>query len=172
MIIKPYKGKSPIIHPTCFIAQGVVIIGDVEIGEYTNIWYGCVIRGDVNTIRIGKRTNIQDGTVVHVTRKTGPTVIGDNITIGHSVLLHACTLENDSFVGMHSTVMDGAVVQSNAMLAAGALLAPNKTVLTGHIWAGSPARYMRDLKQEELDYIGISASNYAKLGQEYKETSV
>ena len=100
-IILPYKGIMPTIAPDAFIAPGAVVIGDVHIGSKTNVWFGCVIRGDVNIIRIGERTNIQDGTVVHVTRKTGPTIIGSGITIGHSVLLHACTLEDDSLMGMH-----------------------------------------------------------------------
>ena len=120
-LILPYKGEyapqgvSPTIGKDVFIAPGAVVIGDVHIGEQSNVWFGCVIRGDVNHIRIGSRTNIQDGTVIHVTRNTGPTIIGSNITIGHSVLLHACTLEDDCFIGMHSTIMDGAVVESGRM---------------------------------------------------------
>lgn len=166
-IILPYKGIYPKIAASAFIAPGAVVIGDVEIGAETNVWFGCVIRGDVNTIRIGARTNIQDGTVVHVTRKTGPTVIGSNITIGHRALLHACTLENSCFIGMGATVMDGAIVESRAMVAAGALVTPNKRVVSGQLWAGSPAKYFRDLSQEEADFIPVSAQNYVELGQEY-----
>lgn len=158
----------PTIHPDAWIAPGATIIGDVHIGAESNVWFGCVIRGDVCPIRIGERTNIQDGSVVHVTRKTGPTNIGSGITIGHSALLHACTLEDDCFIGMHATVMDNATVQSGAMLAAGALLAPNKNVPTGELWAGNPARLMRPLKQEEADFIPVSSKNYVDLSVEYK----
>ena len=126
----------PRIAPDAFIAPNAVIIGDVEIGSQTNVWFNCVIRGDVNTIRIGNRTNIQDGTVIHVTRKTGPTKIGSGVTIGHMVLLHACTLEDNSFVGMQSTIMDNAVVESGGMVAAGAIVTPNKRIPRGQIWAG------------------------------------
>src|SRR5580693_6024893 len=136
-IILAYRGVMPKIDPTAFIAPGAVIIGDVEIGPETSIWFGCVLRGDVNVIRIGARTNIQDGTVIHVASglqpaRMGagsgipeggyPTIIGDDVTVGHMALLHACTLADNSFVGMRATVMDGCVVESFAMLAAGALL--------------------------------------------------
>lgn len=162
----------PKIHSAAFIAPGAVVIGDVEIGAETNVWFGCVIRGDVNTIRIGARTNIQDGTVVHVTRKTGPTVIGSGITIGHSALLHACTLEDNCFVGMRATVMDGAVVESGAMLAAGALVTPGKRIPTGQLWAGSPAKYFRAMTEEEKAYISISAKHYVELAKEYHNKSM
>lgn len=167
-IILPYKGIMPKIADDVFIAPSAVIIGDVEIGSGTNIWFGVVIRGDVNTIRIGERTNIQDGTVIHVTRETGPTKIGSGITIGHSVLLHACTLEDNCFIGMHSTVMDYAIVESNAMVAACANVTYNKRVLSGELWAGNPAKKLRDIKQNEIDFIPISAQNYVNLAREYK----
>ncbi|NDF11307.1 MAG: gamma carbonic anhydrase family protein [Proteobacteria bacterium] len=167
-IILPYKGIMPTIAPDAFIAPGAVVIGDVHIGSKTNVWFGCVIRGDVNIIRIGERTNIQDGTVVHVTRKTGPTIIGSGITIGHSVLLHACTLEDDSFIGMHSTVMDGAVVERHGMVAAAAVVTPKKRVPKDEIWGGNPAKLLRPMRQEEIDYIAISAENYVKLAAEYR----
>ena len=157
----------PTIADDAFIAPNAVIIGDVHIGSGSNVWFGCTIRGDVNHIRIGERTNIQDGTVIHVTRKTGPTIIGSGITIGHSALLHACTLEDDCFVGMGATVMDDAVIESHAMLAAGALLTPRKRIESGQLWAGNPASYFRDLKQAETDFIPQSAQNYVELGEEY-----
>ncbi len=168
-VILPYKGIMPKIHKDAFIAPGAVVIGDVEIGAFTNVWFGCVIRGDVNTIRIGERTNIQDGTIIHVTRKTGPTRIGSGITIGHSVLLHACTLEDNCFIGMHSTVMDNAVVETGAMVGAGALVTPNKRIPKGEIWGGNPAKLLRPLKQEEKDFIKISENNYVELAEEYKK---
>lgn len=166
-IILPFKGVYPKIAKTAFIAPGVTVIGDVVIGAYTNIWPGCVIRGDVNTVRIGSRTNIQDGTVIHVTNKTGPTVIGSNITIGHQALLHACTLEDNSFVGMGAIAMDGAVVETGGMLAAGGLLTPGKRIPGGQLWAGNPAKYFRDMKREESSYIGWSAQHYVDLAAEY-----
>lgn len=171
--ILPYKGEYnpkgvvPTISPKAFIAPGAAVIGDVEVGEDTGVWFGCVIRGDVNIIRIGNRTNIQDGTVIHVTRKTGPTIIGSGITIGHSVLLHACTLEDNCFVGMRATVMDGAVVESGAMVAAGALVTPGKRVPAGQLWAGSPAKYFRDLTPEEIAFFRESADNYVAHAREY-----
>jgi carbonic anhydrase/acetyltransferase-like protein (isoleucine patch superfamily) len=132
-LIRPFKGKTPKIHPSAFIAETAVIIGDVEIGPETGVWYGAVIRGDVNRIRIGAHTNIQDGCVIHVDSEGEhwegiPTLIGDNVTIGHKALLHACTIESDAFVGMGSIVLDGAVVESGGMLAAGAMLTPKKRI--------------------------------------------
>lgn len=168
-MIRKYKNISPTIAEEVFLAPGSVVIGDTHIGRQSGVWFGCVIRGDVNYIRIGERTNIQDGTVIHVTRKTGPTLIGSGVTIGHSVLLHACTLEDDCFVGMHSTIMDKAVVESGAWVAAGALVTPGKRVLKGQIWAGNPARYLRDMTQEEKDFIPVSAQNYVELAKEYLE---
>ena len=167
-MILPYKHILPTISDDAFIAEGAVIIGDVHIGKESNVWFGCIIRGDVNYIRIGERTNIQDGTVIHVTRKTGPTIIGSGVTIGHSVLLHACTLEDDCFIGMHATIMDKAVVESGAWVAAGALVPPGKRILKGQVWAGNPARYLRDMKPEETDFIPVSSNNYVELAREYK----
>ncbi|MCH2546467.1 MAG: gamma carbonic anhydrase family protein [Alphaproteobacteria bacterium] len=166
-LILPYKGKSPKIAPSAFIAPGAVIIGDVEIGEDTNIWFGCVIRGDINSIRIGNNTNVQDGTVVHVTHEVAPTYIGSNVTIGHKAIIHGCTLEDGSFVGMGATVMDKAIIKSEGMLAAGALLTPGKQVRGGELWAGSPAKFFRDLTREETQYIYVSAQHYVDLGQNY-----
>ncbi|HYD29771.1 MAG TPA: gamma carbonic anhydrase family protein [Azospirillaceae bacterium] len=167
-IILPYQGKMPKIHPSAFIAPTAVIIGDVEIGEDTGIWFGCVIRGDVNEIRIGACTNIQDGTVIHVASKGQGTYIGDGITVGHMALLHACTVESDSFIGMKACVMDGACVEAKAMVAAGALVTPGKRVKTGQLWAGNPAKFLRELREEELAYFPISAEHYAELGRNYK----
>ena len=169
--IIPFKGIEPKIHETAFIAPSASIIGDVEIGEDGNIWYGCVLRGDVNDIRIGKRTNIQDGTIVHVTKGGHGTYIGDDVTVGHAAILHACTVKSFGFVGMQACVMDGAVIEGNAMLAAGALLTPNKRIPSGQLWAGRPAKYMRDLNEAELKEIKRSASHYVELGRAHKENS-
>ncbi len=168
-IIMPYKGKFPTIHPTAFIAPGATIIGDVTIGAKSNIWFGCVIRGDVQSVTIGERTNVQDGTVIHVTRVVGPTSIGDGVTIGHQALLHACTVESNSFIGMGAQLLDGAVVESEAMLAAGALLTPNKCVPSGQLWAGNPAKFFKELDEKAKAFFPQSAANYVLHGEEYRQ---
>src|SRR5262245_17974169 len=165
-LILPYRGEfapngvAPTISPLAFIAPGAVVIGDVEIGAGSGFWFGCIARGDVNIIRIGERTNIQDGTVVHVTRRTGPTHVGNGVTVGHGCILHACVVEDDSFIGMRATLMDGVVVERGGWVAAGALVTQNKRVPSGEIWAGNPARFFRKLTEEERDFIPISADNY------------
>lgn len=166
--IYPFKGGYPQIHESAFVAPSASIIGDVQIGAGSNIWYNCVLRGDVNDIKIGARTNIQDGTVIHVTTDFSGTIVGDDVTVGHSAVLHACTIEDFGFVGMQSCVMDGAVVEGFGMLAAGSLLTPNKRVPKGQLWSGRPARYMRDLTDEEIAYIKWSAPHYVELGQAHK----
>lgn len=165
--ILPYKGILPKIAEGAFIAPGSHIIGDVEIGSKAGIWFNCVIRGDVAEIRIGDRTNIQDGTVIHVTRNGHPTIIGSGVTVGHSALLHACRLEDGCFVGMGATIMDDSVVETGAMVAAGALVTPRKIVKSGQLWAGSPAKYLRDLTAEESAFIKVSEENYVKHVEEY-----
>ncbi len=166
-IILPYRGVWPTIDPDAFIAPGAVVIGDVVIGAGSGIWFGCVVRGDVHEIRIGRDTNIQDGSVVHVSKGTFGTYIGDGITIGHKALIHACTLETGCFIGMGATVMDGGVVEAGAMVAAGALVTPGKRVTGGTLWAGSPARPKRDLTPDDTDGWPAQAAHYAALGREY-----
>ena len=166
-LILPYKGKTPKIHPTAFIAPGAVVIGDVEIGAESSVWFGCVVRWDVNVIRIGARTNIQDGTVIHVAEEGKGTFIGDHVTVGHMVLLHDCTVEEGGFVGMKSAVMDGAKIESQGMLAAGALLTPYKTVGRGQLWAGSPAKFWRDLSPKDLAEFDKRVQQYVGLAKAY-----
>lgn len=172
-IILPHHGKTPIIHETAFIAPGAVIIGDVEIGPYSSVWFGCVIRGDVNYIRIGERTNIQDGTVIHVAEGDAqttpfPTLIGDDVTVGHSALLHACTVESKALIGMKSCVMDGGYIEAEALVATGAVVTPGKRVPSGQVWSGVPAKYWRDLKADERATIETRAAQYVRLAQSYK----
>ncbi|WP_448189677.1 gamma carbonic anhydrase family protein [Azospirillum sp. sgz301742] len=167
-IIRPYRSIRPKVDPTAFVAETATLVGDVEIGPETSIWYGCVLRGDVNDIRIGARTNIQDGTVIHVSRGVQGAYIGDGITVGHMALLHACTLESNCFIGMKACVMDRAVVESGAMVAAGALVTPGKRVKSGWLWAGSPARPIRELTQEDLASFTVSSRHYADLAMEYR----
>ncbi len=165
--IYPYKNIVPRISKSAFVAPSASIIGDVEIGDESSVWYGCTLRGDVNDIKIGARTNIQDGSVIHVTRNLQGTYIGDEVTVGHLALLHACRIGNRAFIGMQACVMDGAVVEDGAMVAAGALVTPNKVVPTGQLWSGRPAKYMRDLTEEEIAFLKISADNYVRDSREY-----
>jgi carbonic anhydrase/acetyltransferase-like protein (isoleucine patch superfamily) len=171
-LIKAFGGIVPRIAADAFIAETAVIIGDVEIGAGASIWYGCVLRGDSNAIRIGARTNIQDGTIIHVNHEREGaagtrTTIGSDITVGHMALLHACTLEDGCFIGMKACVMDGAVIESGAMVAAGALVTPGKRVKRGELWAGSPAKLMRQLSDKEIAYFAYSAKHYAENGARY-----
>lgn len=177
-----YRGLTPTIDQSAFIASNVIISGDVKIGKNSGIWFGCVLRGDVTKINVGDNTNIQDNCVLHGTRpnhaqnKTGsegaPVLVGSGVTIGHNAIIHACIIEDHSFIGMGSIIMDLARVEEFGMLAAGAVLTPGKVVRSGQIWAGNPAKYFRDMTEIEKNYIKISANNYAELAQEYKKPNV
>jgi len=172
-LIRPHHGVTPTIAATAFVAETAVVIGDVAIGEQASIWYGCVLRGDGNYIRVGARTNIQDGTIVHVNHEREGaagtrTIIGADVTIGHMALIHACTLEDGCFIGMQACVMDGAVVESGAMVAAGALVTPGKRVKRGELWGGSPARLMRRLTEAELKYFAYTVEHYLEMAESYR----
>ena len=173
-LIVPFDGRHPRIAPDAFIAPTAVIIGDVEIGPRASIWYGCVLRGDTNSIRIGAETNIQDCTVIHVNHSPErgmhgfATEIGAGITVGHMALLHACTLADGSFVGMRASVIDGAYVETGGMVAAGALVTPNKRVKRGELWAGSPAKPMRALSPAEIEGFGESIRHYCELAESHR----
>lgn len=166
--VRTFKGITPTVDETVFIAPSADVIGDVVLGENTSVWFNCVIRGDVNSIRIGKRSNIQDGTVIHVSNGTHATVIGDDVLVGHNCIIHGCTLEDGSFVGMGTTVLDGVVVESGAMVAAGALVTPNKRIPKGELWGGSPAKFLRKLSDAEAANLTSGADHYAELAQIYK----
>jgi carbonic anhydrase/acetyltransferase-like protein (isoleucine patch superfamily) len=178
-LLLPFHNFQPRIAVGAFIAQTAVVIGDVEIGEDCGIWYGCVLRGDGNVIRIGPRTNIQDGTVIHVNHETDggrgksgfACNIGADVTIGHMALVHACTLEDGSFVGMKACVMDGAVVETGGMVAAGALLTPGKRVRKGELWAGSPAKLMRPLTSAETEMFQWTVEHYVERARTYRTAS-
>ena len=163
----PYRGVLPKVAPHVWVAPNAAVIGDVEIGAGSSVWFSCTVRGDVNEIRIGANTNIQDGTVIHVSRDGQGTYIGDGITIGHMALLHACALGDGCFIGMNACVMDDAVIEPGAMVAAGALVTPGKRVLSGQLWTGRPAKHTRDLTEQEAAYIPESARRYAALAAEY-----
>jgi gamma-carbonic anhydrase len=159
---------TPVVAPDAFIAPGAQVIGDVTIGAGSSIWFNCVLRGDGNSIRIGQRTNIQDGSIVHITREAHGTRIGDDVLVGHMAIVHGCILENRSFVGLGATVMDGCVIESDAMLAAGALLTPGKRIPAGQMWAGRPAKYMRDLTPDDIASTRAGTAGYAELAQHFR----
>lgn len=167
-------GKAPRIHESAFIAPGCRIIGDVEIGPHASIWYNCVLRGDVNRIVIGARTNIQDGTVIHCDSPDPrhpagfPTLIGDDVLVGHLVMMHGCTVHDRGFVGLSATVMNGCVIESDGMLAAGSLLTPGKRIAERQLWSGRPAAYMRDLNEEALAGMQIGGKHYIQNAQAHK----
>jgi carbonic anhydrase/acetyltransferase-like protein (isoleucine patch superfamily) len=172
--IIPLNGKSPRIHESAFIAPGCRIIGDVEIGPDVSIWYNCVLRGDVNFIRIGARTNIQDGSVIHVdspapNKPDGfPTIIGEDVLVGHLAMVHGCVIEDRGFVGLGAIVMSDAHIESDGMLAAGAMLTGGKRVLSRQLWGGRPARYMRDLDDAAIADMQRGVQHYVRNGQAHK----
>jgi len=173
-LILPFGGKVPRIAPDAFIADNATIIGDVTIGAGSSVWFGCVLRGDTNFIRVGSRTNLQDGTVVHVARtEDGPgqgqgVAIGDNVLIGHMAMIHACTIGNGALIGMTACILDEAVVEDGAMVAAGSLVAPRKVVKSGELWAGRPAKLIRQMSPEEILYLTSGVDHYCELAQEYR----
>ncbi len=144
------------------------LIGNVEIGANCGIWYGAVLRGDGPPIKIGDNSNIQDGCVIHIAARGVGTTVGRNVTVGHLALLHACEVQDDSFIGMHSTVLDEAVVETGAMVAAGAVVTPRKIVRKGELWAGNPAVKMRDITEKDLESFRRSAAGYVQLAQAYR----
>jgi len=159
-LLKPYAGVAPRVDPTAFVAEDGVIVGDVTLGPESSLWYGCVLRGDVNSIRIGARTNVQDLTVVHVTGGTHPTVIGDEVTIGHRVVLHGCTVHDRCLIGIGSIVLDGAEIGPEAMVGAGALVPPGMKVPPRTLVLGTPARVKRRLTEAEVEHLRASADHY------------
>lgn len=169
MSVLPYKTILPTLGKNVWVADNAAVAGDVHIGEGSSVWFGAQMRGDVHEIRIGARTNIQDNAVLHVTRNLSGTYIGDDVTIGHGAILHACTVQNECLIGMGAIILDEAVVEERAMVAAGALVTPKKRIPSGQLWGGSPAKYMRDLNEEELNFLKISADNYVRLAKEYSD---
>ena len=171
-MILPYLDKSPQIHSTAFIFESADIIGDVTIGAQSSIWFKAVVRGDVHYIRIGERTNVQDGALLHVTRNTHPLVIGNDVTIAHGVILHGCTVKDRVLIGMGAIVLDGAVVHEDSMIGAGALVPPNMEVPSRTLVVGVPAKVKRELTEEEVKHIRQSAQNYIRYVENYRESGV
>lgn len=167
-------GKKPRIHDSAFIAPGCKIIGDVEIGPDVSIWYNCVIRAEVNHVVIGARSNVQDGSIIHCDAPDPihpdgfPSIIGEDVLVGHLAMIHGCTLENYAFVGLSTTVMNGCVIEADGMLAAGAMLTPGKRIKSRELWAGSPAAYLRDLTDPAIAAMRLGIAHYVENGRAHK----
>jgi carbonic anhydrase/acetyltransferase-like protein (isoleucine patch superfamily) len=170
MLIKTINGKTPQIGEDCYIAENATIVGDVILGDQCSVWFNAVIRGDVNFIKIGNKVNIQDGAVIHCTYKKHPTNIGNNVSIGHNAIVHGCTLQDNVLIGMGSIVMDNCVVESNSIVAAGAVVTQNTVVEAGTIYAGIPAKKVKDISEELINgEINRIAENYIMYSGWFKE---
>ncbi|RKF04410.1 carbonic anhydrase/acetyltransferase-like protein (isoleucine patch superfamily) [Tenacibaculum lutimaris] len=169
-IIKPVNGKHPQIPEDCYVAENATIVGDVQMGKECSVWFNAVIRGDVHYIKMGDKVNVQDGAVIHATYQKSPTTIGNNVSIGHNALVHGCTIHDNVLVGMGSIIMDDCVVESNSIIAAGAVVTKNTHIESGSVYAGVPAKKVKDISQElisgEIDRI---ANNYVKYSSWFKE---
>ncbi len=174
-ILRTYKGIAPSIGKNAYIDESAVLVGDISIGDDTSIWPLVAGRGDVNKITIGERTNIQDGTILHVTRVSiqnpegYPLIIGDDVTVGHQCMLHGCILGDRILVGMGSIVMDGTVVENDVFIGAGTVVPPNKVLRSGYLYVGNPMKEARPLKEAELNFLKASAENYVELKNDYLE---
>jgi len=168
-IIVPLNDKTPQIGNGCFLAENAAIIGDVIIGENCSVWFSAVIRGDVHYIRIGNNVNIQDGAIIHCTYKKSPTNIGSNVSIAHGAIIHGCTINDYVLVGMNAVILDDAVIESNSIIAAGAVVTKGTVVPSGTVWAGSPAKKIKDISPELLKgEVERIANNYAMYASWYK----
>ena len=166
--IAPFRDLYPEIDNTAFIAATAAVVGAVRVGAGSSVWHQVTLRGDNNYITVGSGTNIQDNSCVHINSKDYPTIIGNHVNIGHSALVHACTLHDHAFVGMGAIVLDGAVIESDAMLAAGAMLTPGKRIPTGELWAGRPARKMRSLTPQDIANNRRIAQHYVEVGRAHR----
>ncbi len=171
-MIKSFQNTHPKIHETAFVADNAIVIGDVEIGENSSVWFGSVLRGDVNFIRIGARTNIQDGSVIHVSSKTHPTILEDEVTLGHRVTLHGCYIETGCLIGIGAIVLDGARIGENSLVAAGSLVTPGTQIPPRSLVMGSPARVKRELSDDEFYNLARFWQNYTELLKTYKQEQV
>jgi len=166
-VLRPFRGRLPAVHPTAFVDGSAQVIGDVEIGAESSVWMNVVIRGDVNTIRIGARSNVQDGTVVHVMHDTWPTRIGDDVTIGHAAVVHGCTIGDRVLVGMGAIVLNGAVIGEDTIVAAGTLVPERMHVPARSLVMGRPAAVRRPLRDDEVASILEYAGNYVRYKRDY-----
>ena len=173
MNVRPFNGMRPVIGARCWIDPAAVIIGDVEIGDESSVWPMTVIRGDIHRIRVGKRTSVQDGSILHVTHDGPfnpggyPLLIGNEVTIGHQVMLHGCTLGNRILVGMSTLIMDGATLEDEVIIGAGTLVPPVKTLESGHLYLGRPAKQVRPLTEEEFGFFGYTGERYVDVAADY-----
>jgi carbonic anhydrase/acetyltransferase-like protein (isoleucine patch superfamily) len=173
MAIRSYKGVTPTFNSSVYIDESSVLVGDITLGDDSSVWPLVAARGDVNYIRIGERTNIQDGSVLHLSRGSKdnpdgyPLIIGDDVTVGHKVMLHGCRLGNRILVGMGAIVMDNAIVEDNVIIGGGSLVPPNKRLASGYLYVGSPVKQVRPLSEQELAFLKVSADNYVLLKDEY-----
>jgi carbonic anhydrase/acetyltransferase-like protein (isoleucine patch superfamily) len=168
-MILPCKGILPKLHETVYVEESASVIGDVEVGADSSLWFNSVVRGDVNYIRIGERTNIQDNCTLHVTKGTFPLILGDDITVGHNGVLHGCVIEDRCLIGMGAIVLDGALIGADSIIAAGALVTEGMKVLPGSLVMGLPARFVRKLAGDETARILKSATNYTGYARDYKD---
>jgi carbonic anhydrase/acetyltransferase-like protein (isoleucine patch superfamily) len=166
--LTPFKGVWPLIDGEAYVFHGAQVVGDVEIAADASVWHNAVLRGDVNYIRVGRRANIQDGTVVHVATNKYPTHIGEDALVAHMAMLHGCTLKDRAFVGMGAIVMDGAVIEEDGMLAAGAMLTPGKIVGKRELWVGRPAKFQRKLTDDEVEKNRSMAEHYRKIAKQHR----
>ena len=175
MTVRAFEGIRPDLHHTVFVDEHALVVGQVKIGEDSSIWPASVVRGDINTIEIGARTNIQDGSILHVTHDSEfaeggmPLIVGSDVTVGHKVVLHACTVEDCCLIGMGAIVLDGAVIKAGAMVGAGALVTPNKVLEGGYLYTGSPARRARELSEKEKRFLKYSAAHYVRLKNRHQK---
>jgi carbonic anhydrase/acetyltransferase-like protein (isoleucine patch superfamily) len=170
MLIKSVNGKSPAIPEDCYVAENATIVGDVSFGASCSVWFNAVIRGDVNYIKIGNKVNIQDGAVVHCTYQKYPTIIGNNVSIGHNAIVHGCVIHDNVLIGMGAIIMDNCTVESNSIVAAGAVVTQNTVITSGSIWAGVPAKKVKDLNQSSFaGEIERIADNYLMYSSWFKE---
>lgn len=167
-VILPYRGVTPTIHPTAWIAPGAIIVGDTVIGAESSVWFGCIVRGDVNTIRIGSKVNLQDGVICHVTIARAPLEMQDSVSVAHGAILHGCTLETGCLIGIGARVLDRAVIGRGSMIAAGAVVKEQAVVPPGELWAGVPAKKKRDLTPEEIRSFLDTAERYVRYKQHYQ----
>lgn len=174
MTIRTFKNITPTTPDSCYVDDMALVLGDVVLGEDVSIWPMAVLRGDVHKIRIGARTNVQDGSVLHVTHygeynpEGSPLIIGEDVTIGHAVVLHACTVKNRCLIGMHATVLDGAIIEDDVILGAHSLVSPGKTLESGFLYVGAPAKKIRPLTDEEKTFLKYSAKHYITLKNQHK----
>ncbi|MFQ5642661.1 MAG: gamma carbonic anhydrase family protein [Thiogranum sp.] len=178
MSVRSFEGIQPDLHPTVYVDEQALVSGAVKIGADSSIWPMSVVRGDVNRIEIGARTNIQDGSVLHVTHDSEfaeggmPLCIGDEVTVGHKAVLHACTIEDGCLIGMGAVVLDGAVVRSGAIVGAGALVPPNKELEGGYLYVGAPAKRVRELTAKEKRFLKYSAEHYVRLKERHRNAGL